>query len=68
METTEAGLCVCCRYARVVQSDRGSIFYQCRRSSSEPGFPRYPRLPVLECSGFESKVQADSKIPIRSTT
>jgi len=25
----------------------------CERSLSDPSFPRYPRLPVLECRGYE---------------
>jgi len=36
-----------------MKSDRDSTFYFCERSASDPGFPKYPRLPVLQCSGFE---------------
>jgi hypothetical protein len=56
MQKTEAGLCACCRHARRVVSDRGSVFYQCRRSSADSAFPRYPTLPVLRCKGFENEV------------
>jgi hypothetical protein len=28
-------------------------FYLCRRSADDPSFPRYPRLPVVACRGFE---------------
>jgi hypothetical protein len=35
-----------------VTSSRGSVFYLCRMSLVDPGFPRYPRLPVLICPGF----------------
>ncbi|HLI30200.1 MAG TPA: hypothetical protein VKV79_03750 [Terriglobia bacterium] len=49
----EVGLCESCRHARVVRSDRGSVFYKCERSLAEADFPAYPRLPVLCCSGFE---------------
>jgi hypothetical protein len=52
----EAGLCALCRNVRIIRSDRGSIFYLCQLSFSDPRFPKYPRLPVLECAGFE---QAD---------
>jgi hypothetical protein len=48
-----AGLCADCRYSRRKKSDRGSTFYFCERSATDPAFPKYPRLPVLECSGFE---------------
>ena len=47
------GLCVDCRFMRQIISDRGSEFYQCLRSATDPSFPRYPRLPVLRCSGYE---------------
>jgi hypothetical protein len=30
------------------------VFSLCRRSRAEPDrFPRYPRLPVLRCPGYE---------------
>jgi hypothetical protein len=48
----DAGLCGRCRHAQVVQSSRGSRFYLCRLSATDPGFPKYPRLPVLQCVGF----------------
>ena len=47
-----AGLCASCAYARRVESSRGSVFYLCERSAMDPRFTRYPRLPVLECSGY----------------
>jgi hypothetical protein len=47
------GLCPSCRYVRVVTNDRGSRFIFCERSRTDPRFPRYPRLPVLACSGYE---------------
>ncbi|HEV2423448.1 MAG TPA: hypothetical protein VGZ29_01330 [Terriglobia bacterium] len=49
----EAGLCAACRHVRLVRSDRGSVFYQCRLSFTDPRFVPYPRLPVLRCAGFE---------------
>ena len=52
-ERSYAGLCADCRYARRMKSDRDSTFYFCQRSAVDPGFPKYPRLPVLQCSGFE---------------
>jgi hypothetical protein len=38
---------------RIVPSARGSKFYLCRRSEFDPRFPKYPRLPVLKCTGYE---------------
>ena len=45
-------MCADCRFARIVQSDRGSTFYLCQQSLTDPSFPKYPRLPVLTCSGY----------------
>lgn len=47
------GLCADCRFRRIITSDRGSHFYQCQRSLTDPTFPKYPRLPVLQCRGYE---------------
>jgi hypothetical protein len=49
------GLCASCRYAVVVVSSRGSEFWRCLRADSDPGFPKYPTLPVRECRGVEAK-------------
>jgi hypothetical protein len=49
----EAGLCAKCSYARIVRSDRDSVFYRCQRALTDASFPKYPRLPVLTCRGFE---------------
>ena len=55
--TSDAGLCPSCRHVTIIVSDRGSVFYRCRLSDTDPAFPRYPRLPVLTCSGWRrSKV------------
>jgi hypothetical protein len=52
----DAGLCASCAHQRVVRNTRGSEFSLCERSRDEPErFPRYPRLPVLECRGFEGR-------------
>ncbi|HEX8817507.1 MAG TPA: hypothetical protein VF753_18595 [Terriglobales bacterium] len=48
-----AGLCAKCAHARVIVSERGSVFYQCRLSATDPNFPKYPRLPVLQCPGYK---------------
>jgi len=50
-----AGLCDRCRHQQVVRNTRGSVFSLCRRSRDEPErYPRYPRVPVLQCSGYEA--------------
>jgi hypothetical protein len=48
-----AGLCDRCRHQQLVPNTRGSVFSLCQRSRTDPAFPRYPRLPVLSCPGFE---------------
>jgi hypothetical protein len=51
-----AGLCDRCRHQQIVRNTRGSQFSLCRRSKDEPErFSRYPRLPVLECPGYERR-------------
>ena len=47
------GLCEHCRHRRDVESAT-SRFVLCTRSFSDPAFPKYPRLPVLSCAGYES--------------
>jgi hypothetical protein len=53
-ERASVGLCRDCRFAKRIESGKGSRFFLCRRSESDPSYPRYPRLPVLSCSGYES--------------
>lgn len=54
----DPGLCRRCRHARRIHSDRGSSFLLCARSRTDRGYPKYPRLPVLECPGFEPRPPA----------
>jgi hypothetical protein len=48
------GLCANCRFMRKIESDRGSIFYLCQLSATDASFAKYPRLPVLQCPGYEA--------------
>jgi hypothetical protein len=52
-ETAVAGLCASCRFAETITSSKGSTFYRCRMSDVDPSFPRYPRLPVIACRGYD---------------
>jgi hypothetical protein len=47
------GLCETCRHQQVVRTTRGSSFSLCRRSREDERYPRYPRLPVVRCPGYE---------------
>jgi len=51
----QAGLCGSCSHARRMQSDRGSVFIRCELSFADSRFVKYPRLPVLSCTGYEGK-------------
>jgi hypothetical protein len=53
------GLCAACVHQQVVRTTRGSVFSLCRRSREDPAYPRYPRLPVLRCPGFEPRERED---------
>jgi hypothetical protein len=52
-----AGLCDRCRHQRIVENTRGSSFSLCELSRTNPDFPRYPRLPVKSCTGFNAREQ-----------
>ena len=56
LNASSPGLCADCIHARTITSDRGSQFVMCQLSLSDPKFPKYPRLPVLTCNGYKSKV------------
>jgi hypothetical protein len=47
----EPGLCAACVHGRIVSGARSS-FLRCGLADVDKRFPRYPSLPVLECSGF----------------
>ena len=47
------GLCALCQHAEVIRSSKGSTFYLCKLSATDPRFPRYPALPVISCSGYQ---------------
>ena len=57
-EDAAVGLCRRCRWAQPSGNRRGSVFWLCRRSLTDATWDKYPRLPVLECRGFE---QADGE-------
>jgi hypothetical protein len=49
------GLCPSCEHVRVVRSGRSSEFLMCARSRDDARFPKYPRLPVLRCIGYDQR-------------
>jgi len=46
------GLCADCRHAQQIESSKGSVFLLCALSKTDQRFPKYPRIPVLACSGY----------------
>ncbi len=54
------GLCESCTHVRIVENRRGSRFYLCELSAVDPAFPRYPRLPVLQCRGYRPQEPRES--------
>ena len=55
------GLCDTCVHQQIVRNTRGSAFSLCRRSRDEPEFPRYPRVPVRVCKGYETRQDRDNR-------
>lgn len=53
LDPLREGLCANCRHRRRIRSGRDSVFTMCRRAATDPGYVRYPRLPVLQCRGYE---------------
>lgn len=51
-ELSRVGLCADCIHSRRIKSSRGSLFLLCKLSETDPAFPKYPRVPVLSCSGY----------------
>jgi hypothetical protein len=47
------GLCDTCRHQRLVRTGRGSVFTMCLKARDDPAFPKYPRVPVTACAGYE---------------
>jgi hypothetical protein len=50
----DVGLCSNCLHCRVIVARRSRFFF-CERSATDAAFPRYPRLPVRACVGFEAR-------------
>jgi hypothetical protein len=46
------GLCGSCAEARRIVSSSGSRFILCKLSVNDASYPRYPRLPVIDCAGY----------------
>lgn len=49
----EPGLCADCRHAKLNETRRGTVYLRCTRAEWDGRLPRYPRLPVAQCVGFD---------------
>lgn len=47
------GLCADCQFAQRITSSKGSEFLLCNLSKTDSRFPKYPRLPVHTCAGYQ---------------
>ena len=52
-EALTIGLCATCSHVRRIESDRGSVFFLCQLALTDDRFRKYPRLPVLQCDGYQ---------------
>ena len=63
----QVGRCATCKHSRTVRGKRNT-FWMCERSATDPSFPRYPRLPVKSCRGYERTDGAPQETPDVPTT
>jgi hypothetical protein len=56
-----AGLCDTCAHQKLIKSGRGSTFSMCLRHRTDERFPKYPRLPVQRCPGYERRELSGSR-------
>jgi hypothetical protein len=52
-DLARVGLCIACAHARAVVSAKGSTFWLCKLSATDPRFRKYPPLPVRACPGYQ---------------
>ena len=55
MGAVRAGLCDSCVHQKLIHNTRGSTFSLCERAKVDDRFPKYPRLPVVRCAGYEER-------------
>lgn len=51
----DAGCCSSCQHAKLNVTRRGTAYLRCLRAAWDPRLPRYPRLPVRDCPGFDEQ-------------
>jgi hypothetical protein len=58
MDAPRFGLCDRCTHQKLIKSGRGSVFSMCRIGLKDPGWPKYPPMPVSACPRFERREAA----------
>ena len=61
LAVVKAGLCDSCTHQKIVKSGRGSVFSMCLLHRTDDRFPKYPRLPVERCPGYERRGLSESR-------
>jgi hypothetical protein len=51
----EIGLCLGCVHHTLIVGKNGNEFHLCEKNKTDSSFLKYPRLPVLNCKGYQSK-------------
>ena len=60
----KAGLCDTCVHQKLIRNTRGSTFSMCLRSKDEPErYPKYPRVPVTACRGYDERATSRESSP-----
>ena len=55
---TPFGLCDRCEHQTLITNTRGSTFSRCDLGLRDPDWPKYPRVPVLECPRYRVRSTA----------
>lgn len=63
----DPGLCAVCEHASVKGTNRGTAYLRCTRAAWDDRLDKYPRLPVIGCTGFEPAA-ADGPAPAADGT
>lgn len=61
LAAVKAGLCDTCAHQKLIRTGRGSVFSMCLRSKTDERFPKYPRIPVERCPGYEERPASESR-------
>lgn len=62
-DISHVGLCLDCEYSKHVEAKEDAVYFLCHRFFTDPTFPKYPRLPVLGCSGYVKLQRAEHTAP-----